>query len=86
MRPGFEEVNHKNEYTTTDLAGSAVLVTLGYSLVRITWPDQKKALFIFHRGAGIEKVMSDYWSNLLMVDPRKFWENLKMIKSRLYES
>ena len=73
-----------SQYSTSDLAGSAVLVTMGYRLVDIDWSDPQRAHFVFERKKGIDDVMNDFWDDRLEVNPRKFWDSIKMLKARLH--
>jgi hypothetical protein len=40
--------------------------------------------FAFLREAGIERILDGYWADRLEVKARSFFDNLKMLKNRLY--
>lgn len=68
---------------TTDLATVATLVTMGFSIVEMKKIGPAKTSFSFSKERGIDEVMDRYWARDLMVDARTFFENLKMIKTRI---
>ena len=67
-----------------DLGVSASLVTAGFELVSLDKTNPRKVQFIFKRGVGIEKVIDDYWADRLEVKARSYFDNIKMIKNRIY--
>jgi len=78
---------HKNNFLTTyDLGCSSALVSSGYELVSLNKSNPQKVQFIFRRNAGIEKTVNDYFSDKLEVKARKFFDDIKSIKNRIYSS
>lgn len=71
--------------SSSDLGATTALVTAGYSIVRINKQNPRKAEFVFLRDREIEEALEAYWSNGLTVPARAYFDNLKMLKSRLYE-
>jgi hypothetical protein len=71
-------------YATFDLGCAAALVTADFELLTLDRANPRKVRFIFHRGAGIEKVADDFWSDRLEQKSRSFWDNIKNLKNRLY--
>lgn len=69
---------------TFDLGAAASLVTAGFELVSLEKSNPKKVQFIFRRALGIEKVVDDYWTDHLEVKARAFFDNIKMLKNRIY--
>ncbi|MFA5386306.1 MAG: DUF5659 domain-containing protein [Candidatus Paceibacterota bacterium] len=85
--------NGEQEYTpedytkylsTFDLGAAASLVSAGFELVSLDKTNPRKVQFIFRRVIGIEKVVDDYWSDKLEVKARSFFDNVKMLKNRIY--
>ncbi|OGE76154.1 MAG: hypothetical protein A3C85_01665 [Candidatus Doudnabacteria bacterium RIFCSPHIGHO2_02_FULL_48_21] len=76
--------DYNNYLHTFDLGAAASLVSAGFELVSLDKTNRKKVQFIFRREIGIEKVVDDYWSDRLEVKARSFFDNLKMLKNRLY--
>jgi hypothetical protein len=76
--------NYTDFYLTYDLGCSSALVSSGFELVSLDKSNPKKVQFIFHREAGIEKIVDEYWADRLEVKARSFFDNTKMIKNRIY--
>jgi hypothetical protein len=72
------------KFLTYDLGLAAALVTLGYNLYKVDKIAEKKSQFIFNRDEHIDKMVGEYWDNKLTLPVRSFYDNLKMLKNRLY--
>lgn len=72
------------EYQTYDLGCAAALISVGFELASLDKEDPRKVLFIFRGKAGIKNVVDDYWADRLEVKARTFFDNVKMIKNRIY--
>ena len=73
-----------NYFYTFDLGCSAALISAGFELVSLDKASPRKVQFIFRREVGIEKVVDDYWADRLEVKARAFFDNVKMLKNRIY--
>lgn len=69
---------------TFDLGAAASLITADFELVSLDKTNPRKVQFIFRRKFGIEKVVDDYWADKLEVKARAFFDNVKMLKNRIY--
>jgi len=78
--------DHENYFYTFDLGCSTALISAGFELVSLDKTNVRKVQFIFRREIGIEKVVDDYWADRLKVKARTFFDNVKMLKNRLYSS
>lgn len=76
--------DYQNHLCTFDLGAAASLVTAGFELVSLEKSNPRKVQFIFHREVGIEKVVDNYWADRLEVKARAFFDNVKMLKNRIY--
>ncbi|OGZ78706.1 MAG: hypothetical protein A2528_03375 [Candidatus Staskawiczbacteria bacterium RIFOXYD2_FULL_37_9] len=72
--------------STYDLGVSASLITAGFELFSLDRTNPRKIKFSFYLGAGIEKVVNDYWANKLEIKARAFFDNIKMLKNRIYSN
>lgn len=72
------------KFLTYDLGLAAALITLGYSLHKVDKIGEKKSQFIFNRDEHIDKKVDEYWDDKLTLPVRSFYDNLKMLKNRLY--
>ncbi|MFA4942070.1 MAG: DUF5659 domain-containing protein [Patescibacteria group bacterium] len=71
-------------FYTYDLGCSSALITAGFELVSLDKVNPKKVQFIFSRTTGIEKAVNDYWADHLEVKARALFDNVKMLKNRIY--
>lgn len=71
-------------YSTSDLACAGVL-SLYFPLDSLDKQNPHKVLFIFKRDQHLDKILEAYWQGQLQVEPRAFFNQIKLIKSRLYE-
>lgn len=76
--------NYTEFFYSYDLGAAASLATAGFDLVSLDKTNPKKVRFVFRRETGIEKVVDDYWTDRLEVKARAFFDNLKMLKNRIF--
>jgi len=74
-----------DSFKSSDLSLAAVL-SLHYPLEEIDRKNPKKALFIFKNNKQMEKLIDSYWRGELKVNPQAYFQQLKFIKTRLYEN
>lgn len=75
-------LNDKDFYRTTDLALAAVL-SLSFPIEAID-RQSRKAQFIFKRENGLDQLIENYWRGGLKVEPQAYFQELRVIKARLY--
>ena len=75
-------LNDKDFYRTTDLALAAVL-SLSYPLDAIDRLS-RKSQFIFKREEGLDQLIENYWRGQVQVEPKAYFQELRVIKARLY--
>jgi len=76
--------DYTNYFYTFDLGCSAALISADFKLVSLDKTNPRKVQFIFRREVSIEKVVDDYWADRLEVKARAFFDNVKMLKNRIY--
>lgn len=71
-----------------DLGLAAALVTLDVEISNTVKGEKGRMYFIFcfddDQAADVETVIDNYWYNHLEVDARQYFDNIKMLKSRIY--
>ena len=72
-------------YSTSDLALASV-ISLYHPLWAVDKTNPQKAEFIFKREEGIDKLIESFWRKELQVEPLTYFNQIKIIKSRLYEN
>ncbi len=61
----------------------AALVTKDF-VIQKTEKDFKHVFFIFEDSSALQDAVSQYWANKLFVSARQYFDNTKMLKSRIY--
>jgi hypothetical protein len=72
-----------NEYITKDLGEAAALLTFGLVMRDMQWKDGK-AYFLFLEPDKCTTTAHQYFFEGLNLNVRMFYENLKMVKRKLY--
>jgi hypothetical protein len=76
--------------TTRDLGVAAALVSVGFKISSTQKDKEGRTSFIFsykdddQRAVDVEVAIDNYWSNHLQVDASKYFDAIKMLKSRIY--
>ena len=71
-------------FSTSDLSLAAT-ISLQYPIESLDKTNPRRVLFIFKNSKQIEKLVDSYQRNELEVEPLSFFNQLKNIKSRIYE-
>ncbi|MDO8570000.1 MAG: DUF5659 domain-containing protein [Candidatus Daviesbacteria bacterium] len=79
-----EKLKLNDYYSTSDLA-LATALSLFYPVDAIDRQNPYKALFLFKKDAGLEQLIESYHKGELKVNPATYFQQLKIIKARLYE-
>lgn len=76
-------LKERDFYKTSDLALATVL-SLYYPIEPIDRTNLDRVQFLFKREEGLEEVVEKYWRRELRVEPQAFFNQLRIIKARLY--
>lgn len=77
-------IQENNYYETSDLA-QAVTLSLYLPIHKINKINPRKATFIFIKNPQLESLVTDYWQKKIRVEPQTYFQQLRSVKSRLYE-
>jgi len=80
-----ENIKLKDCYETSDLA-LATAISLWYPIEALDHTKPRKTKFIFIRKNGLDKIVETFWKRQLKIDALSYFNQLKMVKSRLYEA
>jgi hypothetical protein len=69
-------------YKTPDLALAGAL-SLWYTLEAVDFNNPPKAQFLFKRGEKLDELVQMYWRSELQVEPQAYFNQLRVIKTRL---
>ena len=79
-----QQLNLNEYYSSSDL-GIATTISLFYPIEIIDRTNPHKAQFLFKRCGDLDQLIKAYWKNELKVDPLGYFNQLRIVKSRLYE-
>jgi len=78
-----ENLKLKDYYSTSDLA-LATAISLWFPIEAIDKTNPHKAIFLFKRNEELDRLLEAFWRRELKVEPQAYFNQLKLIKSRLY--
>jgi hypothetical protein len=78
-------LKEKKLFRTSDLA-LATTISLFYPIEAIDKHNPRKAYFVFKREEGLDELIEKYWKGELRIEPKTFFNQLRIIKARLYGS
>lgn len=67
-----------------DLGVAAALVTCGFEVEYTQRDANGRTYFIFQETAALDEAVNGYYADTLQVKARKFFDNTKMLKGRIY--
>lgn len=76
---------NQEKFRTSDLA-LATTLSLFEPIESIDMSNKPRAYFEFHSGPELEGLINMFWNGEMLVEPKKFFGQLRTIKSRLYET
>lgn len=71
-------------YQTADLACAAAL-SLFLPLESLDKTNPRRAYFVFKKSRELDELLEAFWNRTLTVEPRAYFDQLKALKTRLYE-
>lgn len=75
----------KSTFASSDLALVTTL-SLYFPIERIERQNPRKAQFIFIRTPQLDDLIEKFWQKKLLIEPARYFDNLKSIKNRLYSN
>lgn len=80
----MEQLQENDLFRSSDLSLSAV-ISMSYPVDMLDKSDPSKIIFIFRREAGLDNLVQAFWDRQLQVEPRAYFEAIKVLKSRIYQ-
>ncbi len=77
-------MKNQNQYKTTDLACAAAMA-LFVSINAIELSEPRRAVFVFEKNSKFDVLLNKYWQGRLKIEPRAYFDQLKSLKTRIYE-
>lgn len=73
----------KSQIELTDFGCAVALLAQGFSLQEVKPLDERRCVFVFDKEATAEAIRK-YFSNELLVPAQEFYQQSRLLKSRLY--
>ena len=67
-----------------DLGLAAALVSRGFFMCATQRDEQGRTNFVFLESSELGRAINDYWADNLEVKARKYFDDIKMLKTRIY--
>lgn len=77
-------MNNDETFNTTDLI-LASTISLYYPIDGIDKLNPQKVIFVFKIDEQFSQLLKKYWRRELVVEPISFFNQIKYLKSRIYE-
>jgi len=77
-----QELNN-DLYFTSDLSLTTT-ISLFFPIETIDRSNPRKALFIFQNTKELQKLVDEYYRNEIKVSPQVYFNQLRVVKARLY--
>lgn len=79
------KISEKELFRSSDLSLSAVL-SMNCKIEALDKTEPQKVVFLFRREPGLDELVQAFWDRKLTVEPRAYFEAIKLLKSRIYQS
>lgn len=70
-------------YRVSDL-GLACVLSLYFPIISVDKSNPRKIFFNFNKSKDLDLIIEKYWSGGLKVEPKHYFSNLKILKTRIY--
>ena len=77
--------NTSDSFRTADLSMVAALCVSGFVVEEMERVSPTRSVFIFQGSAELQQLVNGYWRGELQVEPQAFFNQLKVLKARIYE-
>jgi hypothetical protein len=75
--------NEKEVFFTSDLA-LIVTLSLYFPIESTELIGNKKISFVFQKSPELDRIVDLYWRGDIRIEPQQFFNQLKVIKTRIY--
>jgi hypothetical protein len=72
-------------FRTADLSLCGALCVLGFVVESVDKVSPHRSVFVFNESDELKSTIDRYWRGELRVEPQAFFNQLKVLKARIYE-
>ena len=80
--PMYDDTNFF--FKTSDLALATALCVLGIAIEAMQQSDSERMNFIFAKSERVQDIVNRFWRGELLVEPQAYFNQLKVLKTRIY--
>ncbi|MDD5146891.1 MAG: DUF5659 domain-containing protein [Candidatus Pacebacteria bacterium] len=81
----MSQPNRIKIFRTADLAITAALSIFGFIVDEVERISPTRSVFIFKDSFKLQEIIKQYWRSELKVEPQAYFNQLKVLKARIYE-
>lgn len=81
-----KKLEEKDFFKTSDIALCSALCCYGYQIEAVDRQNPSKAIFLIKRDERLDGLIQRYFTHQLKVEPLSFFNFLKEIKTRIYNT
>lgn len=71
-------------FKTSDLALATAISVLGIAIEAMQQTDSGRMNFIFTKSEKVQDIVNRFWRGELLVEPQSYFNQLKVLKTRIY--
>lgn len=71
-------------FKTSDLALATAISVLGVAIEAMQQTDSERMNFIFAKSERLTDIVNKFWRGELLVEPQAYFNQLKVLKTRIY--
>lgn len=71
-------------FKTSDLALATAICALGVAIETMEQTDGERQYFIFIKSDKLTDIVNRFWRGELLVEPQSYFNQLKVLKTRIY--
>ena len=80
--PMYDDANFF--FKTSDLALATAISVLGIAIEAMQQSDGERMNFIFTKSEKLQDIVNRFWRGELLVEPQSYFNQLKVLKTRIY--
>lgn len=83
-RPPMKMYDSDFFFKTSDLALATAISVLGVAIEAMQQTDSERMNFIFAKSEKLQDIVNKFWRGELLVEPQAYFNQLKVLKTRIY--
>lgn len=81
-----KKLKEKNYFKSSDICLCSALCCFDYQIEKVIKDNPSKVIFVIRKNEKLDELINKYFTHQLKVEPLSFFNFLKEIKTRIYNS